>query len=205
MLYSLGRAEFYGEGSGSKTLADAAARLESFGEIEAAAEAENLNAMGGFMSGDRERTDTHLERATHLVSTLQPSRAKASVLTSRARSAYLRTDYAEADELAREALTIAEQLGLEAIRAEALLYAGSSKLELGDPGGLDDVRESIAIGTAINSPEVARSYNNFAVLLRLEGRLADADEARSAATWSGVRTISPNSWGSQRRSSRTSL
>jgi tetratricopeptide (TPR) repeat protein len=177
VLFRLGRAEFYGEGGGSETLAEAAARLETVGEIEAAAEAENLIAMGGFMSGDRESTDTHLERAADLVSSLQPSRAKASVLTSRARAAYLSTHYARADALAREALTMAEQLGLDAIRAEALLYAGSSRLELGDPSGLDDVRESIAVGNAINSPEVARSYNNLAVLLRLDGRLDEAEEA----------------------------
>ena len=72
---------------------------------------------------------------------------------------------------------MAEELGLEVIRAEALLYVGSVKVELGDPTGIDDVRESIAIGDAINSPEVARSYNNLAVLLRVEGRLAESLEA----------------------------
>ena len=177
VLFRLGRAEFYGEGGGADTLATAATRLESFGEIEAAAEAENLNAMGGFIAGDRARTDTHLEQATRLVAALEPSRAKASVVTSRARSAYLDADYALAHELCQEALAMAAELGLEAIRAEALLYGGSSRLELGDPAGLDDVRESIAIWHAINSPEVARSYNNLGVLLRLEGRLAEADEA----------------------------
>ena len=177
VLFRLGRAEFYGEGGGSETLAEASARLESFDEIETAAEAENLNAMGGFMSTDRERTDTHLERATRLVATLPPSHAKAGVLTSRARSAYLSADYPEAFELGQEALAMAEELGLEVIRAEALLYVGSVKVELGDPTGIDDVRESIAIGNAINSPEVARSYNNLAVLLRVEGRLAESLEA----------------------------
>src|SRR5688572_18659310 len=177
LLFRLGRAEFYGEGAGAETLAEAAARLESVGEIESAAEAENLNAMGGFMSGERERTDTHLERASRLVSALGSSRAKAAVLTSRARSAYLSADYPQALELGQEALAMSEELGLEAIRAEALLYVGSVKLELDDPAGIDDVRQSIAIGNAINSPEVARSYNNLAVLLRLEGRLAESDEA----------------------------
>ena len=177
LLFRLGRAEFYGEGAGAETLAEAAARLESVGEIESAAEAENLNAMGGFMSGERERTDTHLERASRLVSALGSSRAKAAVLTSRARSAYLSADYPQALELGQEALAMSEELGLEAIRAEALLYVGSVKLELDDPAGIDDVRQSIAIGNAINSPEVARSYNNLAVLLRLEGRLAESHEA----------------------------
>ena len=177
MLFRLGRAQFYGEGGGSENLAEAAERLESFDEIETAAEAENLNAMGGFMSSDRERTDTHLERATRLVATLPPSPAKAAVLTSRARSAYLSADYPEALELGQEALSMAEELGLEVIRAEAMLYVGSVKVELGDPTGIDVVRESIATGNAINSPEVARSYNNLAVLLRVEGRLAESLEA----------------------------
>ncbi len=180
LLFRLGRAEFYGEGTGAVTLAEAATRLEAVGEVESAAEAENLNAMGGFMSYDRERTDTHLERASRLVSTVGASRAKAAVLTTRARSAYLSADYPTALELGREALEMSEELGLEAIRAEALLYVGSAKLEHDDPTGIDDVRESIAIGTAINSPEAARSYNNLAVLLRLEGRLAESNEASQA-------------------------
>jgi tetratricopeptide (TPR) repeat protein len=71
---------------------------------------------------------------------------------------------------------MAESLGLDALRAEALLYLGSSKVGLGDASGVDDVRESIAVFTAINSPEAARAYNNLSVLVRFAGEVKRAHE-----------------------------
>ena len=95
---------------------------------------------------------------------------------SRARAAYLEADYARASVLADEAHAMAESLGLDSLRAEALLYLGASKVELGDATGIDDVRESVAVFTAINSPEAARAYNNLSVLVRFEGEVNRAHE-----------------------------
>jgi class 3 adenylate cyclase/tetratricopeptide (TPR) repeat protein len=177
LLFSLGRSEFYAESGGDAALEEASALLQARGDVDAAAEAENLIARSGFMTGDTEKTDTHLAHAARLVAEAPPSPAKASVISTQARSAYLRADYSAALALAQEALAMAESLGLEAIRAEALVYAGGSKFDLGDDSGIDDLRRSIEISNAINSPDSARAYNNLGVLLRTQGDLRSANES----------------------------
>jgi class 3 adenylate cyclase/tetratricopeptide (TPR) repeat protein len=181
LLFRLGRAEFYGEGGGRESLAAAGAALEARGDLDAAAEAEGLLAVGGLMSSDPDQGQFHLDRAARLVEAVPASRAKASVISTRARLTYLRGHYPEALELAREALSMAESLGLESIRAEALLYSGSAKFELGDPTGVDDMRESIAASDAINSPDSARGYNNLSAMLYTEGRVVEARETAEEA------------------------
>ncbi len=177
LLFRLGRAEFYAESGGDDALEEAARALSERGDVEAAAEAENLLARGGFLTGDRAKTDMHLSRAAELVEAAPASPAKAAVISTRARSAYLRSDYEASLELAQQAYEMAESLGLDAIRAEALVYLGGSKVEIGDASGLADVRESIEISNAINSPDAARAYNNLAVIYRLDGDAAASDES----------------------------
>ena len=175
-----------GSGVQSST-AKAAARRRSprprrasspFGEIEAAAEAENLNAMGGFMSGDRERTDTHLERATQLV--VEPSA------------------------LAREGIGADEprtlRLSQDGLPGGARARPGSSgdgraARPRGDPGGGPALRRvgRSSSSTTLRDRRRPREHRDrerdqlpggrslatttSSVLLRLEGRLAEADEA----------------------------
>ena len=99
------------------------------------------------------------------------------MISTQARSAYLRTDYPASLALAHEAYEMAESLGLEPIRAEALVYIGGSKFDLGDDSGIDDLRRSIEISDAINSPDSARAYNNLGVLYRIMGDLPAAFES----------------------------
>jgi class 3 adenylate cyclase/tetratricopeptide (TPR) repeat protein len=176
LLFRMGRALHYSEGGGEEALEDAAARLEALGDVEAAADAENLLAQIGVLGGRRTKAESHLARAVSLAEHLPVSPAKASVAVTRARSAYLEGDYGRALVLAEEARAMADALGLDALRAEALLYLGGSKIELGDTTGLEDVRETIDVFTAINSPEAARAYNNFSVMLRLAGEVKRAHE-----------------------------
>ncbi len=176
LLFRLGRAEHYSGVGGEEALEEASTRLQALGDDEAAGEAENLLAQVALIKGRRTEAERHLAQAVSLVEQLPPSPAKASVANTRARTAYLESDYARASVLAEEAHAMAESLGLDALRAEALLYLGGSKVELGDATGVDDVRESIAVFTAINSPEAARAYNNLSVLLRMEGEVKRAHE-----------------------------
>ena len=126
LLFGLGRAEHYSTIGGEEALEDAAARLQALGDDEAAAEAENLLAQVAFIKGDRTEAERHLAKAVTLVERPPPSPAKASVAGSRARAAYLEADYARASVLADEAHAMAESLGLDSLRAEALLYLGAS-------------------------------------------------------------------------------
>jgi hypothetical protein len=86
-------------------------------------------------------------------------------------------------EVGREALRMAEELGLDQIRAHALNNIGSSRVAAGDPEGLDDIRESIAIGTRLNSvADMIRGHNNLAIWGLLLGRL-DLHSAGTAESY----------------------
>ena len=170
LLFQLGRAEASTAGEGREALLEAAAAFETEGEVELAAEARVLLALGGYLIGREDDLEEQLERATALVAAVPPTRAKASVWSARARHAYLTGRYQAALELGQEALEMAESAGVDEIRAEALLYLGGAKLELGDPSGIDDMHESVAVAKSINSALlITRACNNLAIALRLAG------------------------------------
>ncbi len=54
-------------------------------------------------------------------------------------------------EVGREALKMAEQLGLDRIRAHALNNIGGARVAAGDLGGIEDLEESVALATRLNS------------------------------------------------------
>jgi tetratricopeptide (TPR) repeat protein len=62
----------------------------------------------------------------------------------------------------RQALAMAEALGLEGLRARALTYVGSARLMGGDPGGQEDLERAAAIAVEANSPESVLAYGNLA-------------------------------------------
>jgi hypothetical protein len=56
---------------------------------------------------------------------------------------------------------MATELGLDEVRAHALNNIGSSRIDLGDDGGIRDLEQSIEITDRIGSPESLRGYNNL--------------------------------------------
>src|SRR5204862_1960497 len=98
---------------------DARTALLAVGDRARAAEIDAVLAQFWWVQGGRERVFEHLERAQELVRTEPPSPAKARVLSQVARFKSLAGDHDPAQ--AREALALAERLGLEEIRAQALL------------------------------------------------------------------------------------
>ena len=177
LLFQLGKAEASTAGEGRDALLEAARAFEASGDVELAAEARVVLALGGYLIGREDDLEEQLERATALVAAAPPSRAKASVWSSRARHAYLAGRYPEALELGREALAMAVSAGTDEIRAEALLYLGGAKLELDDPSGIEDMRESLAVAKSINSAlMITRSLNNLAIALRIDGHVREAHE-----------------------------
>lgn len=107
LLFQLGRAEASTAGEGRDALLGAAQAFEAAGEAELAAEARVLLALGGYMIGREDDLAEQLDRATALIAAAPPSRAKASVWSSRARHAYLAGRYQAALELGQEALEMA--------------------------------------------------------------------------------------------------
>jgi tetratricopeptide (TPR) repeat protein len=90
----------------------------------------------------------------------------------------------------REALAMAEKLGLDELQAHALDNIGVSRLGIGDRGGFEDLERSIQIGDAINSVESARAYGNLASALvdfgELDRSFEMLKEARSRAERFGL-------------------
>jgi tetratricopeptide (TPR) repeat protein len=77
------------------------------------------------------------------------------------------------DWLAR-AMALATRLGVDDIRQRALQYRGCARDEIGDLGGLDDVRESVQLGLRLGLGRgTALAYGNLgAELFELEGPAA---------------------------------
>src|SRR5262249_30246050 len=81
------------------------------------------------------------------------------------RYSMLAGDTETAVRIGREALAIAETLGLDDVRAHALNNIGAARCSAGDLGGIADLERSIEIGTTGDSHgDLARAYNNLATI-----------------------------------------
>ena len=172
-------------------LEEAGTALLEAGRREEAAEAEALLAELWWHRGQRDRAFEHLERAQELVREAGPSRAKAWVLSQVSRYRMLAEENEEAIRVAREALEMAEALGLEELRAHALNNIGTARTRF-ETAGFADIERSIEIARAIKSPEAWRGYNNLETSLLVAGELerawAVAAEAREAIFRFGIPT-----------------
>ena len=86
----------------------------------------------------------------------------------------LAADPEEAIRIGREALAMAEALGLEEVRAATLNNIGSARGMTGDPDGIDDLAEAIRVAEAANAAwELGRAKGNLANLYWQRGRLRE--------------------------------
>jgi class 3 adenylate cyclase/tetratricopeptide (TPR) repeat protein len=177
LLLRYGQALFRSEGSGADTLAQAAAELLEAGDVELAAEGKVL--LADLLMSVQGRTDEsvmHLEHAVSLLAERPSSRSKVRVLAGRAH-AHLALDAAEdAVEAAREALRMADELDLDELRAHTLSTLGFARVMTGDLDGLDDLRRSVDLAVAANSPQAARGLNLLASVTAELGDLGQAFE-----------------------------
>jgi class 3 adenylate cyclase/tetratricopeptide (TPR) repeat protein len=163
VLFGYGKALRTSAEAGEEALAEAEASLRATGRLDLAAEAAVLQAELTWYAGDGETTAAHLGRATELVKDQPLSASKAYVLSDLSRFAMLAARSDDAIRLGREAVAIAEPLGLDEIRAHALNNIGTARVAAGDPAGIDDVLLAVEIGEAAKSPDVARAMNNLHV------------------------------------------
>ncbi len=144
------------------------------GDRDAAAEAEVVLAGVLGDRGQRREGDEHTARALALVADAPPSPAKAAVLAERARSAMMSHDRS-ALEVGREALAIADELGLDRQRAELLNTVGTVRVAQGDSRGFADLEKSLEIALELNSPgAIQRAYNNLTESYRRIGNWPEA-------------------------------
>jgi hypothetical protein len=75
----------------------------------------------------------------------------------------------------RDAYAMAEELGLDELRAHALATIGMAKLDLDDSSGIEEMERAFAIAVSIDSPVAATTANNLAVQTLIAGDLAAAE------------------------------
>jgi tetratricopeptide (TPR) repeat protein len=177
-------------GTEPEILHQAVETARASGSSEQAAEAETLLCEMYWLQGRRDDAFEHLEASEALVKDAPSSYAKAYVMANVSRFWMLAGDADHAIRVGREALAMAEELGLEELQASALNNIGVARLGHGDLGGRDDLERSIAIADSINSIESARSYGNLASELEELGELDRAqammEEARRRAERFGL-------------------
>ena len=162
VVYRLVSAKVHGAYAEPEEFESAANELLAAGERGLAAEAAIL---AGVTQTNRAKQDAvwpHVDRANELIGDAPPSRSKAFVLHWSALSYSLAGRYEEALEAGRGALEIAEQLGLEDIRANAFSTIGITRIGSGDLGGMEDQEWSVEIARASNSADVIRCLGNLA-------------------------------------------
>jgi tetratricopeptide (TPR) repeat protein len=141
------------------------------GDRARAAEADAILAEARWHRGEAREVAAHLRRAEELVQDQPPSPAKARVLAQLSRYLALGGNADPALRIGREALAMAEQLGLTELEAHALNNIAIAKEHTGDPSAIADVERSIALAESVNSLEAARGYNNLGAFLWDVGEL----------------------------------
>jgi hypothetical protein len=162
-----------GEDDDGAALEQARSALLAAGERARAAEAEARLGELWWLKGYQDRCFEHLGRAQALVRDEPASAGKAYVLSELARYRMLADEFDA--ETGREALELAEALGLDEVRAHVLITTGTGRVMSGDPQGIADVRRGLEIALAGNFLFAAiRGYSNLAhVVQGVDGDLRE--------------------------------
>ena len=168
-----------------EALLEARDELLRRGDRETAAVAESELAVVRWYRGERELSNEHVRHAAELLAEAPVSRAKAEVTHQRARDHLVASRYEAALEDGREALAMAEALGLAALRADALNTTASARFHLGDTGAVEDLERSSALAAEAGAFEIIRTKTNLGACFFLMGELERAyavqEEARRQA------------------------
>jgi class 3 adenylate cyclase/tetratricopeptide (TPR) repeat protein len=178
LLLYLGRAlRELGEPQLIQVLEQARDAFLAAGDAEAAGETESRLVDAYWIDGDRDAAFAHMQRARELLDPLPSSAVKAHAIVTASRFHMLAAEDEEAIRLGREALAIAEELGLDEVRASALNNIGSSRSNLGDERWRADLEESVRVAEGANTPfELVRAKGNLAANLWALGDLVPAFE-----------------------------
>jgi predicted ATPase/class 3 adenylate cyclase len=137
--------------------------LLATGDRHGAAEAEAFLAQVSWYQGQHADVFAHLAAADELVENAEASAAATRVLAASARYRTLAGEYADGLRLGREALAMAEELGLDELQAHALVTIGSARFQMGEEDGRGDLEQALEIALAANSPIAATALNNLSV------------------------------------------
>jgi class 3 adenylate cyclase/tetratricopeptide (TPR) repeat protein len=152
------------------------ARFLAEGEIGHAAEASMFLGRMTWSRGDGVASAEHRERALELVMAQGPSSTKAYVLTEGSRQLMLAFEWDRARAIGREALALAESLGLDRFRASVLITMGTA-------GGMaKEIEQGLEIAKQVNDiQQTTRGYNNLAEAVIEAGRVMEVGPLYEAA------------------------
>jgi class 3 adenylate cyclase/tetratricopeptide (TPR) repeat protein len=180
LLLACGQALRFARNGGEEMMLGARDAFLAAGEAERAAEAEAALGELFWERGEPRPASEHLQRAAALVENLEPSRSKAYVLAGCSRLWTFVGREREALELGRDAVRMAEELGLDDLRAHALNNVGVARVRLGDPGGVADLELSIEVArVGSNAAETLRALWNLAVVVG--GTIGDTKRGEALA------------------------
>jgi class 3 adenylate cyclase/tetratricopeptide (TPR) repeat protein len=154
--------------------------LLAAGDPQRAAEAEVFLAYVAWNRGQGELTRSRLSRAHELVGT-SASASAARVLATSSRMRVIASEYEEGQADAEAALEMAEQLGLDELRAHALTTIGMAKNYLAEGSGTEDMERALELALQIDSPIASSIVNNLAVQTIIVGDLERTGELYAEA------------------------
>jgi tetratricopeptide (TPR) repeat protein len=186
LLMRHGQTQFFRDNKGAESLEAARAAFVAAGDRAHAAQAALTLAEVSWNTGSRDETQKHLADARALVADEPPSRIQVEVLSNVSRFDMLADRNEQAVEVGLEALEMAERLGLDDLRGHALNNIGSARSFMGDPEGISNLEESIAIASRLGLIfDLLRGHNNLGTILFTLGDLergqAERDTTREMA------------------------
>jgi class 3 adenylate cyclase/tetratricopeptide (TPR) repeat protein len=179
-----GRVLMRGEQGGAAHVTAARDALLALNVPAEAGEAEVVLADLAWREGRHDDAIAGYRRAAELVENVTASPTKALVLHRVTGFLMADAQYEQALEVGGRTVKMAEELGLDDLKAGVLTSIGVARVNLGDARGLDDLSRSLELAIANGSVEAAvRSHFNLASTLANLGDLPHAFEhyARGAA------------------------
>jgi tetratricopeptide (TPR) repeat protein len=178
LLARAGQASFNADGSGMELLAEAINALLDTGDPELAAETATFAARAEWQRGNRDAAYAFADRAVEIVRDRPASRAKAVALARRAFFHSATAEYPQGLALGREALAVADQGGVDEVRARVLVVLGTTRAVIGDAGGIDDLETAVQLALqAHHYSTVLSGLNNLAEAQRQLGQWGKEAEA----------------------------
>ena len=175
LLFRLGRALYQLGETDVGVLERAREELLAGGDVEGAAEVETTLCEHFWLIGDNDRAIEHLAKAQRLVEDREPSGVKARVAATASRILMLAAEEDQSIRVGEEALAMAEQLGLDGIKAAAMVNVGSARAALGEDEGITLLARAIDAARAANEPfEMCRAMGNLAARRWVRGELQEA-------------------------------
>jgi class 3 adenylate cyclase len=151
---------------------------------EAAAQIERMLGRWYLDSGDSAQADVYLAQARAHAALVEPGETMYMIASDEAYRLEVSGHPERALALANTMIPLADDASLAVCRALLIVWRGSARVELGDGGGVDEMREAAETLAEHAHPRTTAAYGNLADTLRGLGDMAAADAAwAEAARW----------------------